>query len=188
MTEKENELTQEETNAALASGPGTVTIGERTILVDKITSATVFSVYEWGSKRARKLYNPFREVTEALNGLPIDASDRTRLLQQAGTVKVSGDLPGDLITECVRSVEGVAFQLFLFSRTHHPELTCEECGRLVTEENRIDVYVQIDEATGANIVNKALLQAGFTVPASQDASAGKSPTAAAHSEQASTAT
>ena len=171
------ELTQAETNAALASAPAPVTIGDRTFLVDPFTTATVFSVYEWGMDAAHKAYSPFREVAESLRdlekeGLAVSADDKSSLLMQAHRVKIAGEVPGDLITKCLRSRDGVAFTLWTLTRAHHPELTLEAATGLITEANRIDVYVQLDKASGANIVNKAVLAAGFTPPASPTASAG----------------
>ena len=171
------ELTQEETNQALASAPGSVTVNGTTYLVEKQTTATVFTLYEWGLETARKQYNPFREVAESLKeletaGLAVSPEDKTALLTQAHRVKVSGEVPGDLITKCLRSREGVAFQLWVLTRKHHPELTCEECKGMVTEDNRLDVYVQLDVASGANIVNKAVTSAGFFLQASDAGNPG----------------
>jgi hypothetical protein len=187
------ELTQEETNRALASAPGTVTVGDKTYLVDKFTTATVFSVYEWGTEAAHRAYNPFREVAEALKdletaGLAPAPEDRTALLAQAHRVKVAGEVPGDLITKCLRGREGVAFTLWVLTRNHHPELTYESCKGLITDDNRLDVYVQLDVASGANIVNKAVMSAGFFPQALPVANPGSSPTAAVPLEPTSTRT
>lgn len=161
-----------ENETALAGAPGTVDIGGTVFLLDKLTTATVFALYEWGSEQARKLYNPYREVCEALDGLAVDPADKTRLLVQAQSVQASGEIPGDLITKCLRSREGVAFYLWVLTRRYHPTLTYAAAVELVTPENRLDLYCQLDAASGANVVNKAVMSAGFFPPASREENHG----------------
>lgn len=173
-----NELTEQETSEQLASPPGTVTVAGTTYLVEKFNTAQVFALYEWGVEQAKKLYNPFKEVCDSLAGLPVTPEQTSQLLMQAHQVKMSGEVPGDLVTKCLRSKEGVAFCLWILTRKHHAELTLEQCNAKITDENRIDVYVQMDQASGANIVNKAVTSAGFFPPASGPANTGSSATAA----------
>ena len=109
------ELTQEETNAALASAPGTVNVNGTTYLVEKQTTATVFAQYEWGMETARKVYNPFREVAEALkdletSGLAVSADDKTALLTQAHRVKVAGEVPGEQVRHPRTEIPGRAYE------------------------------------------------------------------------------
>lgn len=152
-------------NAALVSAPGTVTVDGRTYMVDKSTTAQIFSIYEWAVEQAAKMYNPFRDVTDALAGLPVTPEQTAALLTQAHQVKLAGEVPGNLITKCLRSNEGVAFQLWISARSNHADLTLEACNTLISDKNRVDIYVQLDKATGANILNKAMAEAGFTQPA-----------------------
>ena len=150
----------------VVSAPGTVNLGNQTYLVDKFTTASVFAVYEWGTEQAKKTYNPFKEVCDALEGLSVTPEQKAQLLGQAHQVKVAGEVPADQITKCLRSKEGVAFQLWILTRKHHPELTFEACKAAITDDNRLDVYVQLDVASGANIVNKAVIESGFFPQAS----------------------
>ena len=172
------QLTPQETSSALASGPGTVTVKDKTYLVEKTTTAQVFAMYEWGFQRARTQYNPFRELVEALAGLPVTPEQMAPLLTQAHQVKAAGEIPGELVTRCLRSTDGVAFQLWITTRKHHPDVTLEQLTAAIDESNRLDVYVQLDVATGANIVNKAMISAGFFPPPSPAANTGSSATVA----------
>jgi hypothetical protein len=171
----------EPTNESLVSAPGSISVNGKTFLVDKHTRATAFSVYEWGSERARKLYNPFMEVAQALKelesaGLSVSEGQKSELLMQAHRVKVSGEVPGDDITRVMRSKEGVAFQLWVLTRKQHPEQTYEGCLGLITDDNRLDVYVDLDIASGANVINKAMIDAGFIQPDLEPAHIGSSST------------
>lgn len=159
------ELTNEEKAKALASAPSPITIKDRTFLIEKTSTSQVFSIYEWAIERAIKGYNPFKEVCAALDGLPITDFQKSELLMQAHRVKMSGEVPSDSITKALRSKEGIAFQLWILARKQQPGLTLEDCGTLIDEDNRIDVYVALDEASGANIINKSLISAGFFPPA-----------------------
>jgi hypothetical protein len=171
------ELTEQEKSSALAGGPGTLQIGDTCFLIDHYTTALVFTVFEWAMEKARKSFNPVRETLDMLAGVDsVDPAAVKEMLVAAAAVKRSGELPGELITRCLRSREGVAMQLWALTRTHHADLSHEDCQRLVTEENRIDVYVGLDQASGANIILKAVVDSGFFPPASSPGSTGLSPT------------
>ena len=108
-------------------------------------------------------------------------------LLEASKMKLSGEVPGELITRILRSAEGVAFQLWALTRTHHADLRLVDCRQFVTDDNRIDVYVELDRASGANLVVKAVAGAGFFPPDSSQESTGSSATAAQDSMAGSTA-
>ena len=166
------EMTAAETNATLAGAPGTVEVKGKTYLVDKTNTAQIFAFYEWALKVARKTYNPFRDVCDSLQGLPVSEEQKHALLLQAHSVKFSGDVPNSALTDALRSCAGVAFQFWILTRKHHPELTLEAANGMIDENNRIDVYADLDEASGANTINKALISAGFFPPAPPDSKAG----------------
>ena len=158
------ELTESEQASTLAGAPSPITVKGRVFLIEKSTTAQVFSIYEWALERAGREYNPFREVCDALKGLSITDDQKASLLMQAHRVKMAGEVPGDALTKCLRSKDGVAFQLWMLTRKHHADVTLEECGSLIDDTNRVDTYVAIDAASGANVVNKAMISAGFFPP------------------------
>src|ERR1017187_862042 len=103
---------QADSNAALASPPGTVTIGATTYLVDKLTTASAFAIYDRAMSEAQRLYNPFRELCDSLKGLDVSPADKSMLLAQAQQPHkevTSGDVPASVVTKWLRSREGVAF-------------------------------------------------------------------------------
>ena len=173
-------------SSGLAGGPGTATIAGKTFLVDHYTNSLLFTVYEWAAEEARKRFNPIRELAEAMKGLDFPDGYCQAAFLDAAKLKISGDIPGELITRMLRTAEGVAFQLGRLTRTHHREMTLVDCRELVGEENRIDAYVELDRASGANIVVKVVAASGFFQPASSPANIGSSATAAADSTQSST--
>jgi|SRR5580700_1150334 hypothetical protein len=158
-------LTDEEKAKTLAGAPSPITVKDRTFLVDKANTSQAFTINEWAIERVAKSYNPFKDVCDALKDLPVSDFQKCELLRQAHQVKMSGEIPIAEMSRCLRSKEGVAFQLFVFTRKHHAELTLEQCNDLVDESNRVDTYVAIDEACGGNTLNKAMISAGFFQPA-----------------------
>ena len=170
------------------SAPGSVTVKGTTYLVDQFTTGSVFAVYDWAMERARKEYNPFKETMDAIAGLGVPPEQQTALLLQAQRVKQVGEVPEELITRVLRSREGAAFALWVLTRKYHPDVTLEQLTAYIDESNRIDVYVEIDRASGANAINAAMLRAGFFRPASPDDGTGSLPTAPTQSQQDSTET
>lgn len=158
------ELTDAEKAATLAAAPAPITVKDRTFLVEKSNTVQVFTIYEWAVEQAAKGYNPFRDVCDSVKDLPITEFQKSELLAQAHRVKMSGEVPGDALTKCLRSKEGVAFQLFVLTRKNHAETTLEECNSLIDDSNRVDAYVAIDKASGANVINRAMISAGFFLP------------------------
>jgi len=166
------ELTRDETNRAIAGSPAAITVSGETLLIDQYTTATVFAVYEWGLEQARAAWNPVGEIMAAMNGFDHAGRLCELAVAEAAKRKLDGEVPGELVTRCLRSKAGVAFQLFVLTRKHHPGLTYARCCELLTEENRIDVYCDLDRASGANLVTKAVADSGFFPPASTEATIG----------------
>jgi hypothetical protein len=165
------DLTEQEKTEVLANAPRTIVLDGHTWLIERHTTASVFAVYEWAVERARA-WNPFREVLDALAGLPVTPEQTQALLVQAARIKAAGEVPADQVTRCLRTREGVAFQFWILARGECPSLTYERALSMITDENRIDAYVKLDEASGANQLNKAMISAGFFPPASAGERAG----------------
>ena len=146
---------------ALISAPGTITLGGKTYLVAKPSERDVFAIFHQARKEAKKAYNPFREVNEALDGLEVPIESRTALLLQAHRVKISGEVPGDAATEWLTSPPGAAFYAWVLLRKQHPEVSLEAVRQTITDENCLDVFMELDEASGADMIHQAMEDSDF---------------------------
>ncbi len=153
--------TEQKSDEALISAPAPIVLGGTTYLVAKPTEKDVFSVFFNARKQAARLYNPFREVTDALEGLPVSEQQRTELLLQAHRVKVSGEVPSEALTAYLTGPKGCAFYAWILIRKNHPEVTLETIQAAITDDNCVAVFADLDEASGANLIHKALEDAGF---------------------------
>lgn len=145
----------------LVSAPGTIQLGGKLYLCAKPTERDVFSVFFYAKKEAKKLFNPFREVIDSLSDLPVTEDQKKELLLQAGRVKSSGEVPYDAISNYLTSPSGAAFYAYVLLRKEQPEVKLEELRKLITEENVLDIFADLDEASGANLIHKTFSDTPF---------------------------
>ena len=150
-----SEVNNAQESEATISAPGTIKLGNTTYLVAKPSEKDVFAVFFHAKKEAKKLFNPIQEVTDALRGLPVSEQQKTELLLQAHRVKVSGEEPEDASTAYLTSPRGAAFYAWMLIRKEHPGVTLEEIQGLITEDNVVSVFADLDEASGAHLIHKA---------------------------------
>lgn len=165
-------LTTQEATAAVLSPPKLVRLGAQEYIVSKATPAQLFEIYDYAVTEARKLYNPFREVCSALDGLPVSEEQKTALLMRAHAVKLAGEVPPEDVSAFLKTPKGLAYYLWVLARGNHPGLQLEGIEEAIDDANRIDLFVQLDEASGANLVMKVMSAAGFFPQASAAESTG----------------
>ena len=170
-------MSDAETNTAIVSPPTLVRVKGQEFLCEKATTSMLFEIYDYAVVEARKRYNPFKEVCDSLAGLDVTPEQKESLLRQAHQVKLSGEVPPEDVTAFMKTAAGLAYQLWVLSRKNHPERTLTSIEGLIDDRDRIDLYVQLDAALGANLVAKLMKRSGFQ-PALPPASTGSSPTAA----------
>jgi hypothetical protein len=148
-------------NEELVSAQGTIILGGKTYLVSRPTEKDIFAVFSNAKKQAKKLYNPFKHVLDAIAGLEIPQETKNALLMQAGKVSSSGEIPEESISEYLTSPAGAAFFAFILIRKNHPEITLEEIQKHITEENHVVIFAELDEASGVNLIHKAFEDSSF---------------------------
>ena len=159
-------------NEKLASAPGTINLGGRTLLISKWTPADLYAAQDYARQAVRKSYNPFQEVAAAIDGLDLKEELRAQLYLQAHRVKVSGQIPDEAVDDFLKTCEGLAFQIFLLTRRNEPGLALESIRAWIGEGNRVDVFCALDEASGANLIARATADHPFFQSASSPAKAG----------------
>ena len=141
-----------------AGGPGIVTLGGTDYLCAPVTDAKLVAVRQWTKKRRAK--SPQQMMLEALAALPADKAKAIAALPPAlrdsALKAIFPEMPPDALTEeeaqeAIVSVEGCRFVAWLHLQPPmNPGLKREALDALITEDNFLDVYLQLNEATGLN--------------------------------------
>ena len=138
----------------------------------------MFTLFFEAKRQAARAYNPLREVTEALEGLPVSEEAKTALLLQAHRVRISREVPPEAITEWLTSPAGCAFYGWLLIRVNHPGITLEHVRGHIDEQNCLAIFADLDEASGARLIMRAMEDSGLFRPAAaQSTATGSSSTA-----------
>ena len=154
-------MSEDTTNEATVSAPGTINLSGKTWLVEKPTEKDVFAVFMFAKKEAKRHYNPIRETLDALAGLTASEDAKTAVILQAHRVQVSGEVPEDAISDVLMGPKGCAFYAWILIRKSHPEVTLEQLQTLITEDNSVIVFAELDEASGANMIHRGFEESGF---------------------------
>lgn len=137
-----------------ASGPGTIELGGKTYLVSKPTDSDIASIGDYVRKQAKKIYNPVKSLLEDLKDLPKDLQEVA--LKEAIRLKNDGEPPEQLLVDIMTSPLGARFLAYMLIRKNHPEVTLKDFETLITDDNCMEVYVDLDHASGMDKVKKGL--------------------------------
>ena len=148
-------------NESIISPPGTIDLGGKTYLVSKPMEKDVFAVAMYAKKLAKRKYNPIRETLDALQGLTASEEAKTAVILQAHRVQSSGEVPADAISDELMGPKGCAFYAWILIRKNHPEVTLEQLQALITEDNAVVVFADLDEASGAKMIHRGFEDSGF---------------------------
>lgn len=139
-----------------AGAPGIVTLEGREYLVSPVTDATLVAVRNWARTQNRK--SPQQLMLEALARLPPDQAKAIAALPpvlRADAFKaIFPEMAPDELTEeeaqgLVVSLAGCRFIAWLHCKPPlNPDLSREKLEALITEDNYLDVFMQLNEATG----------------------------------------
>lgn len=139
-----------------AGAPGVVTLGGVDYLCAPVTDAKLVAVRQWTKKRRAK--SPQQMMLETLAELPAEKAKAIAALPpalRADALKaIFPEMPPDALTEeeaqeAIVSVEGCRFVAWLHLQPpSNPGLKREKLDSLITEDNFLDVYLQLNEATG----------------------------------------
>ena len=147
------------------TAPGSIEIGGRTLLVSCPTEKDIFAVLQYARKQVKRSYNPIKEAQEALAGIPgVTAEQQTAILLQAWKVKAAGEIPEDAVNDYITGKDGCAFYGWILTRKSHPEVTAEQWRAWVTDDNSIQVYADLDEASGVNLIKGSMADNPFFHP------------------------
>lgn len=144
-------------NDLAAGAPGVITLGGVEYLVAPATDKTGILVRNYVKS---KLKTPIQAIADAVQGLP--AALRAEVLkaavsQQAGGSEVTEEAARDILL----SVDGCRFLAWVHLKPPtNPELTREKLNALITEENYLDVFPELDKATGMSQLAKQAGAAG----------------------------
>lgn len=146
------QLDPEEQNAACASAPEVIIINGIPLSIRKITERDCFALYNEAKREATKAFNPIREVVDALRGFDCPEEYRRELLQTAARLKCQRAIGDEDLTAWLLSAPGVAFRAWLLCDR---SISLEVLRGIITEENALDTFMEIDRASGSELVRKA---------------------------------
>lgn len=145
---------------AQSGGSGTITIGVHTFIVDPPTDKDLGTLLKFLKSRIK---SPLQRVVDDPGFKQLTGPDRRAAIRAAtaATASQSGMDRGGA-TEALQTVEGCRFLAWLVCRKNSPDLTIEALAVLITEENYLSVFVDLDEATGMGQLGNSAGRPGST--------------------------
>ena len=138
-------------NDLAAGAPGVLTLGGTDYLVAPATDKTGILVRNYVKS---KLKTPIQAIADAVQGLP--AALRAEVLRAAVAQQAGGsEVTEEGSREILLSVDGCRFLAWVHLKPPtNPELTRKQLDALVTEDNYLDVFPELDRATGMSQLAK----------------------------------
>ena len=132
-------------NELIAGAPGIVRLGDTEYLAAPATDKTFIAARNYIKS---KLKTPLEAVAAVVQNLP--PAIRAEALKAAVAQQSGGaEITAEAATEVMMSLDGCRFLAWLHMRPPaNPELTREKLESLITEDNYLDVFSMLDEATG----------------------------------------
>lgn len=125
---------------------GTVEVAGKVFTVSEMKFASEFRL----GLLLRELYekkqgSPYKRLQPMLDEMT--PADRAEAVAAAARARIQNDLPGGDARELARQTkEGVALELWMRARKHHPGLKQEEVQAIITDVNCLDVLDDLTEA------------------------------------------
>lgn len=128
-----------------------VTLGEKTFLLSPPKLKDGDTVRNFIIK---KLPSPLAAAAADLAN--IDPKYHEAVLKAAAAVQSGGaTITSEAATKVLTSAEGCRFLFWLCARPNHPDLTTAALAELITDDNAVEVFREVDDATGMSRVGKA---------------------------------
>jgi hypothetical protein len=138
-------MLSDQANELAAGAPGVLPLGGTDYLVAPATDKTGILVRNWVKGR---LKTPVQAVAEAVKHLPPAVraeAMRAAVAQQAGGSEVTEEAAREILL----SLDGCRFLAWTHLKPPtNPGLTREQLDALITEDNYLDVFADLDRATG----------------------------------------
>lgn len=149
-------------DVSLVAAPGTIELDGTTYLVSSPTDSDIFMLMQYVTKIAKKSYKPVSEAALMLKGLTdISQTARDEIMLTAYKAGNSQEIPAERINEVMMSPVGCRFFAFILLKKNQPELKLEDLTKLITEDNWIEIFSELDEASGLRFIHKGLESSGF---------------------------
>jgi acetyl-CoA carboxylase alpha subunit len=128
----------------LTNAPGTMALGGKVLIVDKMSLSTAGPLHQWMKKRAKELKSPFKNVLEKLDDIP--EAYRAAVMQEAAKATISQEVTDQDLNDSLVSPEGCAFLLWLLTRRSHKELDLASIQAEVNSDNFLEVFLEVKSA------------------------------------------
>lgn len=138
-------MDQATANEHAGGGPGVVTLDGVSYFAAPATEKTFFAVRSYVKSQ---LKTPLAAVAAVFKDLP--PAMRAEAIKEAVAQQPGGsEVTAEASTEILVSLSGCRFLAWLHMKPPlNPDLTRAKLDALITEDNYLDVFLQLDEATG----------------------------------------
>lgn len=127
----------------ITGAPGLVTLGGKAYLVGQPTPGDLGAIIGELKKVAK---NPVQALRDDPDFALIPEDEQKTMLAEAARKKLNSAMPLDPMSalEAMTSLPMVRFLAWVLIRKHEPAFTLEQATSLITEENRLQVSVELD--------------------------------------------
>jgi hypothetical protein len=138
-----------EANVEAAAPSRPLLLGERTLLIAQATLPDVASIGSVARKHAHK-DTPLGRIWGDPVFKELSPPERLELLREAGRVQAAGKVAVDplALEDAMMEPPTLSFAVWLLARKNDPNLRLEDVAPLITEENAVEVYALLTEASG----------------------------------------
>ncbi len=143
-------MDEKNTSENIAAAPGTITLGERTFLVDQHSHADGMAIRKWLKKHVTPPLQMYAELVSDPHFKQLPEHVRDELAREAGQLKMRGETPltEGMIENMLMEPKHCRFFAWITLRKRHPDLQLEELTPLITEENAAVVCGDLLLASG----------------------------------------
>lgn len=142
MDEKEKNVIA---NEAVSGGLGTIKIGDKTFLVDQVTDKIMGTLHNF---IRTSMKSPLSAIANSLKDLPPEMQKFA--ISEAVKLQANGGAEGNaaFFKDCLLSIDGCGFLMWLLVKKNHPELSQKLCCELVKEASPEAVMADLGPACG----------------------------------------
>lgn len=140
------------TNESLVNMGGMVTVGDRQLMVRKLTQSREIGLARELARLTKIGFGPggyFAQAADALDWLRTTkrTAEWQAAMKEISSLQATGaDPSGEAIYAFQQTAKGVAVELFWRTRETHPTVTIEELEAVINEVSALDIHFQIQEA------------------------------------------
>lgn len=145
----------------LVAVPGVMELGGRDYLVSPPSDGDIFMLMQYVTKVAKKAYSPVKEAVEMCKGLDISKEAKDTIILEAYRSGNSKEVPAERINEVMMSPIGCRFFAFLLCKKEQSEIKMDHFKEIITEDNWVEVFSQLDTASGMDFIHSGIEASGF---------------------------